>query len=125
MEMKTLNKRKEISGFTMVCINKKKTGLPVNIWLDCMTKKFNKLLIQNNYSNKLLSENPFVHVIIDENIYIAGKTDIINIKNSDLQIVLKYISDNAGIFFKYFKDEIDDFDTLNLLYGEDGEKNVW
>ena len=57
-------------------------------------------------------------------IYIAGKTDIINIKNIDLQIVLKYISDNAGIFLKYFKDEIDDFDTLNLLYGKDG-KNVW
>lgn len=111
------------SGFNMVCVSKKKSGLPINIWLESMAvNKLNRegiIYFQNNYRDTIYLKNELIPInILKASSGIKSVYDI-NIKSDDMRMVLKYVADNAGLFLKHWNGDIDDQDVLNLLFGQE------
>ena len=116
-------KRNKNFGFNMVCVSKKKSGLPINIWLESMAvNKLNRegiIYFQNNYRDTICLDNELIPInILNTSCDLKCEYDI-NIKSDDVQMILKYVADNAGIFLKHWNGDIDDQDVLNLLFSQE------
>lgn len=95
-----------------------KTKLPVNIWIDEIgIKRNNKhmkpmMKVQNDYKSRP-SQNTISISIEESPIVLAGK---INLKSTDLEEVLKWVSSNRAILLKHWNGEIITDDLQACLY---------
>ena len=116
-------KQNKNTGFNMVCVSKKKSGLPINIWLESMAvNKMNRegiIYFQNNYKDTICIDDELIPInILNASCVSKCKYDI-HIKNDDMLKVLKYVADNAGIFLKHWNGDVDDQDVLNILFSQE------
>ena len=109
---------KEEQLFEMSTLKKKRyTKLPVNIWLSIKTEeRHNKprLKFQNNKSDTLSSIKDLIPISIEDNPEILIDTKI-DINNKDIQIIKNWIKINKVELLKFWNQEIDFEDLINVL----------
>lgn len=109
---------KEEQLFEMSILKKKRyTKLPVNIWLSIKTEeRHNKprLKFQNNKSDTLSSIKDLIPISIEDNPEILIDTKI-DINNKGIQIIKNWIKINKVELLKFWNQEIDFEDLINVL----------
>jgi putative endonuclease len=99
--------------YEMATISKEETGLPYDIWIDSMgidrKGKHNqprlKIKVNNNLIPISIEDNPRV---------LVGNAK----KIKELDKIFKFIKENLEILQKHWQKELDDRETLNLIYYE-------
>lgn len=112
-----LKEDKEIL-FEMTNVRKKRTGLPMNIWIDDMGSFRNvkhnipRIKFQNNTSDNVMGNE--IPISIDkENPQILTKKMSINLSSSDINKLKLFIMNNYEGLIKVWKQEIDSIDFVN------------
>ena len=110
----------------MANVSRKKSGLPMNIWLDSAGSSRNikhntpRVKIQNNYRDRFTDElSELIPVSISKNPEILVESVKLELKQKDIQRAFKFISDNYDVLMSHWNGEIDDQDALNILLSKE------
>lgn len=102
----------------MSALYKKRTELPINIWVDDIgagrNNKHNlpRIKVQNNYADRT-SEDTFSVSISKTPEILAGECKL---KQKDLKEIFDWIIKNYDVLYKHWNQEIDTDELKELLY---------